>query len=300
MSSDSGVDAAAEDRLPPIVCGVDQRYLVALGALMASIAAAHPGAVSQLRLIVLHHGLGRADRAVIVRWAAELGLAVQVRSVTDVADRYPVSGWVSAAVYLRLAIPEVLGEEPRVLYLDADTLVVDDLRPLLRHPLGDAALAAVRDPQNPAIGSGIALPGWRRLGLPYGRDYFNSGVLLLDLVACARDDIFGRARRFLTQHPDEARLWDQDALNVAAGDRWVRLDRRWNTFAFSGLSRLPGFVHERDGRRLPVPQLVAEEDTAAVLHFAGPVKPWHDDYPPGPARDRYRRFLAAAPVVGAR
>ena len=40
-------------------------------------------------------------------------------------------------------------------------------------------------------------------------------------------------------------------------------------------------------------RLVAEEDTAAVLHFAGPVKPWQDDYPPGPARDRYRRFRAA-------
>jgi len=299
MSSDSGVGTAAEDRLPPIVCGVDQRYLVALGTLMASIAAAHPGAVSQLRLIVLHHGLGRADRAMIVRRAAELGLAVQVRSAAEAGDRYPLSGWVSAAVYLRLAIPEVLGGEPRVLYLDTDTLVLDDLRPLLRHPLDDTALAAVRDPQNPTIGSGIALPGWQRLGLPYGRDYFNSGVLLLDLVACARDDLFGRARRFLAEHPDEARLWDQDALNVAAGDRWARLDRRWNTFAFSGLSQLPGFMHELDGRRLPVPQLIVEEETAAVLHFAGPVKPWQDDYPPGPACDRYRRFLDSA-SAGAR
>ena len=299
MSSDCGVDAGAADRLPPIVCGVDQRYLVALGALMASIAAAHPGTVSQLRLIVLHHGLGRADRAMIVRQAAQLGLAVQIRSVTDVADRYPVSGWVSVAVYLRLAIAQVLGGEPRVLYLDADTLVLDDLRPLLRHPLGGAALAAVRDPQNPTVGSGIALPGWQQLGLPHGRDYFNSGVLLLDLVACERDDLFGRAHRFLMDHPDQARLWDQDALNVAADDRWVRLDRRWNTFAFSGLSRLPGFLHERDGRRLPLPQLVADEDTAAVLHFAGPVKPWHDDYPPGIARDRYRHFLSMAPA-GAR
>lgn len=134
-----------------------------------------------------------------------------------------MSGWVSAAVYLLLAIGDTLSHRGRVLYLDVDTLVLIDLRPLLLTSLEGAAIGAVRDPQNPVIGAGIALPGWTELGLPRGRDYFNSGVMLLDLPACERQEVFSPSRGFLADHPKQARLWDQDALNVAVGSTQERL-----------------------------------------------------------------------------
>jgi hypothetical protein len=44
---------------------------------------------------------------------------------------------------------------------------------------------------------------------------------------------------------------------------------------------------------MPLADLLADEYAAAVLHFAGPVKPWTADYPAVPLRDLYRRYLAA-------
>ncbi len=279
--------------LAPIVCGVDDRYLRPLGALMRSLAATHSEDRRQLRLIVLHRGLSAAARAWIGEEGAGLGLVVQIREVPDRAwRRHPVSGWVSEAVYLRLAVAEALPDEPRALYLDVDTLVLRDLRPLLTLLLDGALLAAVRDPQNPTVGTGLALPNCQRLGVPAGREYFNSGVMLLDLHACLRDGLFERADRFLAAHPGEVLLWDQDALNVAADDRWVRLPRCWNTFALSPLAAEPGFVHYAEPV-MPLAELVCDEYLAAVLHYAGPAKPWSDSYPDGPLRDLYRRFLRA-------
>ena len=275
--------------LPALVCGVDDGYARPLRTLMHSIAAAHPGTVEKLRLIVLDQEINETNRQAILREADNLGLRTELRTVPRTDPRYPVSDWVSAAVYVRLAIPEVIPDERRVLYLDADTLVLGDLRPLLRQSLEGRPIGAVRDPQNPVIGRGIQLPGWDKLGVPYGRDYFNSGVMLIDLARSQRLGVFERSRQFLSDHPDKIRFWDQDALNWAVDDNWLRLDRCWNTFALSPLATQPGFVHFAEADS-PLAQLKEDEKTAAMLHFAGPDKPWQDTYPQGQLRDTYRLF----------
>ncbi|MFV2084998.1 glycosyltransferase family 8 protein [Micromonospora sp. LOL_021] len=279
--------------LPPIVCAIDDGYATPLQALMRSLAAAHPDAVGELHLLVVHHRLSQGSRTALTRVADELGLPIRLVAADGITAPGPVSGWVSPAVYLRLQLAELLDLDGVILYLDADVLAVADLRPLLRRPLHGAALAAVRDPRNPLVGGGIALPGWRRLGVPAGRDYFNSGVMLMDLGQCRRTGLFERAARFLADFPDEVRLWDQDALNVAADDQWLRLDRRWNTFVLSPLVDQPGFVHTDTEPVMPLAQLLDDEHTAAVLHFAGSDKPWLPGYPAGPALQRYRSFLLA-------
>jgi lipopolysaccharide biosynthesis glycosyltransferase len=274
----------------PVVCCVDDRYVLPLCVLMESLAAV-PGHVG-LRVHVLHHGISRASRGRLAFHAGRLGIEMEARQV-DAGTSAPASGWVSEAVYLRLEIGEALGPSGTVLYLDADTLVLGDLGPLLEASLGGAPLGAVRDPQNPVVGNGIAFPGWAELELPRGRDYFNSGVMLLDLPQCERAGLFTAARAFLAEHPGHVRLWDQDALNVAAADRWRRLDRRWNTFALSPLAAQSGYRHDDAEPYSPLAMLLADEPGAAILHFAGPAKPWREDYPPGQPGEVYRRFLRA-------
>jgi lipopolysaccharide biosynthesis glycosyltransferase len=277
--------------LPPVVCCIDDGYVRPLTVLMESLAAIPQN--GGVRLLVIYENLTASSRSLVQRHGDRLGIDVSLRQAWSAAAG-PVSGWVSRAVYLRLAIGETLGPTGTVLYLDADTLIRGDLRPLMRTPLGGAPLGAVRDPQNPVIGAGIALPAWASLGLPCGRDYFNSGVMLLDLPDCDRQGLFSAARQFLARHPDKVMLWDQDALNVAAADRWLRLDRKWNTFGLSALAAQPGYRHDDAEPHSPLAMLLADEPHAAILHFAGPAKPWHDDYPPGWLRTSYRKLLNAA------
>ncbi|KQV20882.1 hypothetical protein ASC99_20460 [Kitasatospora sp. Root107] len=258
---------------------------------MCSIASAHGEAVAELRLIVLDQGISSAGRRAIEHDAEHLGLATQLRPAPVPDPNYPVSDWISNAVYTRLSIPVVIPDETRVLYLDADTMVLTDLRPLLRQPLLGSPVGAVLDPQNPTIGYGIALPGWDQLGIPIGREYFNSGVMVLDLTRCRQLQTFEKAHRFLEEHPDKVKFWDQDALNFAVGNNWRRLEARWNTFALSPLAAQPGFAHYAEAFT-PLEKLLADEETAALIHFAGPDKPWNDDYPQGRLGDLYRGFLA--------
>lgn len=275
---------------PPIVCGVDDQYAGVLQTLMRSIAAVHSGHAAALRMIVIHSDLSDAPRRQIASLAERIGLGLDFFQVDSAGD-HPVSKWISQAAYLRLAIPEAASGADRALYLDCDTLVLDDLRPLLDADLGGSPLGAVRDAHNPTVGQGWALPGHAKLGIPAGRTYFNSGVMLFDLARCAATGLFDRATQFLTDHPDHVLLWDQDALNVAADDDWHRLDPAWNTFATSPLTELPDFFHHAEAT--PLADLLADEAHAKILHFAGPDKPWQDTYPAHRLREWWRSYAEA-------
>lgn len=277
--------------LAPIVCAIDDGYVEPLRTLMRSMAAAHGPAVDELRLVVLDQGLVSASAASILRDAESLGLPVEIRPAPDSDPGLPIGAWYSRAIYARMTIPDVIDDVPRVLYMDVDTLVLADLRPLLVRDLGDHPIGAARDPICPLIGTGPGMPGWKALGLPQGRAYFNSGVMLLDLARIRSSRLFERAREFLAEHPDKVHFFDQDALNYAADGDWHRIESRWNTFAMS--PRGPGYVHPAEDVN-PLAGLIEDEKSAAVIHFAGHKKPWQDNYPASELRDLYRRFQPSA------
>src|SRR5262249_6196486 len=107
------------------------------------------------------------------------------------------------------------------LYLDADTLVVDDLAPLFTHGLDGRYVAAVANVLEPQFADRP-----QKLGLPAGQPYFNSGVLLLNLAAMRADHC---TERILHCARTEPLLWpDQDALNLVLGARSVMVHPRWN------------------------------------------------------------------------
>ncbi|WP_405940064.1 glycosyltransferase family 8 protein [Streptomyces sp. NBC_00726] len=278
--------------LAPIVCAVDNGYTAPLRTLMRSIAAAHGPATAELRLIVLGQGLAPDSEATILRDAERLGLPVEIRPIPETDPSLPIGAWYSGAIYARLTIPDVIEDEPRVLYMDVDILVLGDLRPLLTRDLDGHPIGAARDPICPQIGIGPGMPGWRALGLTRGRTYFNSGVMLLDLPRIRGSRLFERAREFLAEHPDKVHFFDQDALNYAADGDWHRIESRWNTFAMS--PRGPEYVHPAEEIN-PLAALIEDEKSAAVIHFAGHKKPWQDIYPESRLRDLYRGFQ---PITG--
>ncbi|MEQ1438039.1 glycosyltransferase family 8 protein [Fontimonas sp. SYSU GA230001] len=179
----------------------------------------------------------------------------------DAARGFPDGGF-PRAVWFRVLLPELLPGLERVLYLDSDLIVRQSLVPLWRTDLGGALLGAVTNPLYPFQ------PPYpqQALGIARPEDYFNSGVLLLDL---ARMRAEGSARALAQVAATRPGLWypDQDALNLVCRDRWHRLHPRWNA---------QSTFFELSDRDLPVPAVEAAEARTdpAIVHFIGPLKPW--------------------------
>ncbi|MFD6530893.1 glycosyltransferase family 8 protein [Streptomyces sp. NPDC060184] len=275
-----------------LVFAVDESYCLPLTVAWLSLRRTNPELADRLRIDVLYEELSDTAADRLRRHADLLRLQVTLRPVSLEPIRYPTGFGGANANYLRLVIPEIYRDCDKLLYLDSDLVIRGDLEGLLGTDLGGAPIGAVRDPLNPLVGRGRALPGWSKLGIPAEREYFNSGVLMIDPLACRSERLFERALAFIASHPEHIRLWDQDALNWAAEDRWHRLNPRWNVFPVSALLRTP-WVRYTTEDVTPLDALDRLEEEAAVLHFASPAKPWKGLLPECPSAVLYEKLLDA-------
>ncbi|KAF8547592.1 nucleotide-diphospho-sugar transferase [Imleria badia] len=139
----------------------------------------------------------------------------------------------------------------RLIYLDADTLVRKDLRDLWNTDLEGHPIGAARD---------VVIPmGHRRV--PRGK-YFNSGVLLLDLVKIRA--VLPEFEKICYEMKDAAYL-DQDPLNL-----YFRGDQLWLSLTWNGqVIRTVAECYDVERMKLPLEQL----KDPAIVHFYGPESP---------------------------
>ena len=105
------------------------------------------------------------DRASLERFVGEHGGRISFWPIADddVAG-LPTMTIIPKAMWYRIFLPDLLPDVDRVLYLDADTLVVDDVTPLFDQPLGHAYVAAVANVLEPEFANRV-----QTLGLPRRR-----------------------------------------------------------------------------------------------------------------------------------
>ncbi len=266
--------------VPVLLTACDEAFAgpASLALISAARATSRP-----VHCVLLADGIAADTLARVHAAFASAGVGLEVVSVpAEKFDGFFVrevwSRTTLARLFLSSVAPHIRG---RVLYLDADTLTVAPLDGLLDADLAGCAFGAVADPCIPFVSSPAGVLGWRRLGLSPALRYFNAGLLLIDTDRWRAVGIEERCLDLLRDFPEEALFPDQGALNAVAAGRWLPLDpRRWNVFVPAAYTiGLRGWELSRDG--------VRRVEKAAVYHYAGTRKPWHRDYPPSPARDRY-------------
>lgn len=231
-----------------IVTGSDDNYAAGVMVLIASAAFHTP----DLRATVLDNGISAENRARIDALGARLGIAIdRIEIDADAfADLAVRRGHLTRSTYLRLLIPDLMPEADRVVYMDCDMVVTDDLSPLAALPLGDAVVAAVPDPSPDAA-------ELTATGIARG-DYVNAGLLVMNLPVWRSDGIAARCLALLTNPARPLRAEDQSALNIAAKGRIIPLPARFNLYADPAAHAHP------DG--LP--------PDPAVIHYVVNLKPW--------------------------
>ena len=142
--------------------------------------------------------------------------------------------------YYRLSIPDVISEKiNKVLYLDSDIIVQEDISSLWDTSLGDFFAAAVQDP------GAEKFQRYKVLSIPHSNGYFNSGVMLINLEQWRAGEISKKVLEFIKGNPRKVLLLDQDGLNVILQGKWLNLDPKWNyqTAHFGKLFTKPAIIH---------------------------------------------------------
>ncbi|TVP75353.1 MAG: glycosyltransferase family 8 protein [Puniceicoccaceae bacterium] len=242
-----------------IVLCTATNHTYAMGAAVALCSALRrlPMGSSEPLAYVLDGGLRESDWRKLcksVTMANSRAKLIRLRPEMARFEGLPQDWGSSVMTYARLALPELV-DEARILYLDADMIVQDNLAPFMNQDLEGKTIAAARDVITRTI-SGDHLPN-EALGLNPAADYFQAGFLVIDLERWKAERVSERVLAYLRDYPEHTRYWDQSALNATLYGRWLRLADAWNTPAFWA-------DVNKDGTTL--------EDS--ILHFVGPDKAW--------------------------
>ena len=174
--------------------------------------------------------------------------------------KYPLSA------YYRLFAAEVLPKDVhKVLYLDGDIIVYDDLSELWNTDMTGYAVAAGPSRHN----NNIKLI--RKLGYEPKYGYFNSGVLLINLDYWRENHVIDLFVDFIKNNMDKLRYADQDVLNPVFCDKRLELPIRYNLCTNFLLT---------DRFRITESQSLIEEidkwyKSPSIIHFNTVDKPWY-------------------------
>ncbi|CAI5479113.1 unnamed protein product [Closterium sp. Yama58-4] len=257
-------------------------------AATAAAATAAAGAGAGAGVAAAAEGAGGAMR---MGWWEKLGALITYKEGSGARKEL-----VSIFNFLPFYLPQMAPQFRRIVYLDADIVVVGDIGELADVDMEGRPVAAVqdcmqtfktyfdfdqlaaiqarKDPSKPWMPSG-----------PFNKTtcVFNRGVLLMDVQRWLQSNISGAIEWWMSEfsrapNPLYKFGMSQPPFLLTIYDRYKKLDRIWNT---RGLGRDRFGEKERDylatiglGRPPKRPFVSFWADSAKILHFNGKFKPW--------------------------
>ena len=166
---------------------------------------------------------------------------------------------VSKAAYLKIFLPEILEDTEKIIFLDSDLLVINDINKLW-----------VQFDENYTI-QAIWNPGYNYdnelIGLGLDEETFNSGVMLMNLEKMRINSDSKKLLNFIDEKNHLTKLNDQAAFNAIYAREWGRISLDWNVqnkFYFKKSSYLKL-------KRCEKKDLLYNP---SIIHFTTNSKPW--------------------------
>ncbi len=176
----------------------------------------------------------------------------------------------------RLMIPELFPEIDKCIYLDADTLVLDDLSEMFAFEMGNDYIAGVYAERflhlatqnfNKAHYNKFATMLQKSHGVFSYDQYVGAGVMVMNLAALRSDNM---TRTFLSYVLETSVPLDQDILNACCYGKIRKLP-----VAFCvDMHDLAEIAWYEENRPEQMPQILAALERPVVVHYADRFKPW--------------------------
>lgn len=238
----------------------DENYAAYATAVMIS-AIEHTSRPERLAFHLISNGVHAETQERMTAEVANRGSQLNIYEATNTTfEGLPVHRF-GQAVYQRILLGEYLPDDvSRIVYLDSDLMIRDDLSKLGDMDLQGYPLAAVED---------LSKSACKTIGIPR-QEYFNSGVLVMDLKQWRSEGIHWQVAEYAAEHAHRLHYVDQCSLNGILHKRWLRLPPRWN--AQANVYKILKKYSEGSG--YSVDELEQATAWPAIIHFTGKKKPW--------------------------
>lgn len=178
------------------------------------------------------------------------------------------SGHITTPAYYRLSLSELLPGLDKILWIDGDTIIFDDLHEMYNLDMGDNYYLAYLDDKQ-----------GRALLQPFGLsddEYVCDGVMVVNLKKLREDDMTSKFKNFIDKYNDKLIQHDQTVINAVCYGKIGVLPPRFGMFNFGKTGRtMYDYVDKLTSKRKYTYKEMDEAMTnPVVLHCVN--KPWKD------------------------
>lgn len=163
----------------------------------------------------------------------------------DIYKSLKTHQYVTLQTYYRLKLAQILPKVNRIIYMDCDMIVNDDLEELFNTNLENNVIAGVLDIRV------YWKKSWKN------SKYINAGMILFDLEKFRQENIENIFYEYTKNNFDKIKTGDQDIINFSLEDRVQILPDIWNVQSSNFTNRS------------------SYTSNPKIIHFVAQNKPWH-------------------------
>lgn len=251
----------------PIAYAVDDNYVIPVTVSIKSLL--HNSKSKDYSFIILYkNSLKEQNRDIIQKSIIGTDSTITFIDVKDSIENIYISiPHITESVYYRFLLPNILSEYNQCLYLDGDTIIVDDVSPLLNLHLDDNEyISAVKCESLLNSVYTYRNKHMREIGINSLSSYVNCGVMLLNLKALRENDM---PNKMIGMMRKRFSIQDQDIYNVTCYGHIKLQDPKYNV--------VPGILEKTImelKNAYSKKQIVDARQNPVIIHFADKRKPW--------------------------
>lgn len=249
-----------------ILVTLNSNYIYPLKVMLKSLFLNNPD--EKFVIYLMHASLNVKELEQLADFIEAHGSRLEVIKVEESCfAEAPILLHYTKEMYYRLLAYQLLPQDlDRILYLDPDILVINPIRELYDTDLQGYLYAAANHDR-------VSIKGINKMRLhPYEIEvYYNSGVLLMNLIQLRQEADEQEIYRFVEENRAKLIMPDQDILNALYAKRIRRLDEKQYNYD----ARYYNYYKLTSGGAYDMDQVI---NNTSILHFCGKKKPWQKRY----------------------
>ncbi len=275
-----------------IAYAADDNYAKYLGISMLSLFQSNKGFV-QIDVFVLDCEIGAENKEKLMSIVEEYNRKIHFISMKNYVSNLELNMGarkISIASYARLFLATVIPDTyERILYLDCDTIVLDELNDFWNIDMVGYMVAGVRDTVDSYF--------LKKIGLKPEDFYINAGIILVNLAAWRENQLLTQFITFIKKFDGNVPHHDQGTINAVCKDQIRIVSPRFNvtsniySFSTKTIRRMYN-LHNYYSQQ----SLDKAKHKPAILHYTTGLvgRPWEENCT-HPRKEEYSKVASRSP-----
>lgn len=266
----------------PVIFASDNNYLPYLTTTLLSLAE-NASEKNIYEIWVLEQGINEYKQQLVKDMLSSYtNISINFINVDNKIDEYGKNIFhecrhFSKAVYYRLFIADIFLQYDKVLYLDSDIIIQEDVANLYKINISNNLLGAAKDLIT--IYLNLTNTYWSEyhkniLKIKNIANYLQSGVLIMNLKEMRTSNFLEKCLKTLKE-VKAPRFVDQDILSSVCQNKVFYLPAKWNYYWHWGRYKnfnkiVPDFLKTTE-----VEKFIASQKSPSIIHYITGEKPWN-------------------------